>query len=159
MRRLILVLALWAAGTAQAIDVCSVYAGVHEREIANRIRSGIPFKLLSIASDGQNTYKRIVHIEFDLWTELLTIEILGRSREASNLKEASNKICRSLSFSEAASGRKYRYQLFLNPLLGEGLKRLKASRQTDSGLVQVNWDRLARDLETEKVLINKEFEP
>lgn len=159
MKRLLLTLPLWVAGTAKALDVCSAYSGIHDREITNKVRSGVPFKLLSIASDGQNTYRRIIHIEFDLWSELLTVETIGQSRESSNLKEAANKICRALSFAEAPLGRQYRYQLLLNPLLGDGLKRFKSSGQTGSGLLQVNWDRLAKDLETEKVLIDRELGP
>ncbi|MDQ3232413.1 MAG: hypothetical protein M3Q07_11375 [Pseudobdellovibrionaceae bacterium] len=136
-----------------------MYKHVHDKDIASRIQSGIPFKLMSVAVEGNSAYRRIVRIEFDLWSEILTIETLGGVRVTSNIKDASSKICQALSFPEAGKSHRYRYRLLLNPLLEDNLKKLRKQENGRSGLLEVNWGRLARDLETEKVLIEGEFTP
>lgn len=156
MRRLLPVLFLTAT-TAHALDVCPIYGSVHEKEIIPRIRSGIPFKLLSIAADANEAYRRIVRIEFDLWNETVAIEVIGKSRETSTLKDAPSKICHALSLPELLKGHRYKYRLMLNPVLGEGLQQLKEKTDGRSGLLEIKWDRLAKDLETEKTLIESEL--
>ncbi len=156
MRCLLPVLFLTAT-TAHALDVCPIYGSVHEKEIIPRIRSGIPFKLLSIAADSNEAYRRIVRIEFDLWNETVAIEVIGKSRETSTLKEAPGKICQALSLPELSKNQKYKYRLMLNPVLGEGLQKLKEKTDGRSGLLEIKWERLAKDLETEKTLIESEL--
>jgi len=158
MRRLLpLSLILCNATLAHALDVCPSYHRIHEREIVPRIKSGIPFKLLSIAADDRNSFRRIVRIEYDLWNETLSIEVLGRQKSVSTLKEASAKICEALSLKEIPDKQTYQYRLMLNPVLGEGLQRLKEKSDGRSGLLEINWHRLAKDLETEKTLIESEL--
>lgn len=156
MRRFITLLCL-LSGTAMALDVCPQYSSIHEKEIMPRIRSGIPFKLLSIAADDNNSFRRIVRIEFDLWNETLNIEVLGRGKTKSSMKDAAKDICQALSLTEASVKHKYQYRLMLNPVMGEGLQRLKDKGEGRSGLLEINWERLAKDLETEKTLIDSEI--
>jgi hypothetical protein len=155
MRRL-LFLGLLGATSAPALDICPQYQAIHERDVVPRIRSGVPFKLLSIAVNPTGSFKRIVRIEYDLWNETVTIDALGHQSEVSPIASAGKKICAALSFPDAPSGEKFEYRLLLNPVLGEGLKRLQENGQSGSGLLRINWGRLVRDLETEKVLIEKE---
>ncbi len=142
---------------AYALDVCPAYAPIHEKEILPRIKSGIPFKLLSLAADRKTPHRRIVRLEYDLWDETLLIEIIGRSKSKSTLKDAQGEICKALSIPEGEKGQVYTYRLMLNPVLGEGLTKLKEKGEESQGLLEINWDRLAKDLETEKTLIESEL--
>lgn len=144
-------------GRAMALDICPQYGPIHDKEILPRIKSGIPFKLLSIAADDNNSFRRIVRIEFDLWNETLNIEVLGKGKTKSSMKDAAKDICNALALTEAGDHRKYQYRLMLNPVMGEGLQRLKEKGEGRSGLLEINWERLAKDLETEKNLIDSEI--
>lgn len=155
--RCLLLIFLGIATTAKALDVCSAYSRIHEREIIPRIKSGIPFQLLSVAADGHESFRRIVRIDYDLWNETLGVEVIGRQRETCVVKDAIVMICRALSFPEASAGHKYQYRLLLNPVLGEGLRRLREHGDSRSGLLEINWDRLAKDLDTEKTLVESEL--
>ena len=159
MRLMLFVLLLCAAAPARALDLCPAYRTIHDRVVVEKVRSGIPFKLLGIATDGNATFRRIVHVEFNLWDEKLTVETLGGQRVTCTLAQASEKICQALSFPEVPAGRAYRYQLLLNPVLGDKLSRLKENGGKGAGLLQVNWQRLAKDLETERVLLDEEVAP
>jgi hypothetical protein len=162
MHRLLLGLGLWlsAALPAAALDACPAYLKIHQRDIDPRIRSGIPFKLLSVAVNEQGIFRRIVRLEYDLWDETVTIETLGHGTEVAKLAGVGARVCKALSFPEAPAGKRYEYKLFLNPVLGEGLARLAgAAQESHSGLLQIDWVRLTKDMETEKVLLQTELGP
>jgi len=148
-----------AASEAAALDVCPAYAKIHKGVIVERIRSGIPFKLLSIAASEHGSYRRVVRLEYDLWEEELTVESLGRTTTNCKMTGSMLEICKALSFPEAPAGQRYQYRLFLNPVLGEGLARFGKGTSTSSGFLKVNWRRLAKDLDTEETLIDTEFAP
>lgn len=156
MRRL-LVLTLLAASPAAALDVCKLYTPIHEKDVLPRIKSGIPFKLLSLAADEQHTYKKVVRIEYDLWSENVTIEIIGSGKKTTPLTASLDPLCEALSLPEL-HGKNIRYRLMLNPALGEGLQKLKAKGGEKSGLLEIDWNRLAKDLDTEKTLIESEIQ-
>jgi hypothetical protein len=153
MRRLLCFLPLLVSGSAHALDACPLYKSIHEKEIVPKIKSGIPFKLMSIATNDDELHKNIVHLKFDLWSEKITIETIGGARETSPLKDAESAICRALSLPRARQADGYHYRLLLNPVLGESFKKTKG---ISTGFLKVDWNRLARDLETEKVLIDED---
>jgi hypothetical protein len=142
------------AASASALDICPIYRAVHDREIIARIRGGVPFKLLSVA-EAEKIYKRIVRVEFDLWTEIVTVELAGGKSESAAIKDAFALICRNISFPEIPIGQKSAYHLLLNPILGDGLKRLHRDDKSERFL-KVNWEMLENELQSEKTLINAE---
>lgn len=156
MRRLLLVVLALLASPATAVNVCPNYGPIHDKEVLPRIKSGIPFKLLSIAASEQQSSKRIVRIEYDLWNETLQIEVLGQKKTSSTLKNSLQSICEALSLPDVG-GSKIQYRLLLNPALGEGLQNLKSKIEDRSGLLEINWERLTKDLDTEKTLIESEI--
>ena len=139
---------------ALALDVCPSYRAIHDRQITTRIRSGVPFRLLSVAQ-GNKIYKRIVRIEFDLWTEMVTVELADGKDVVTPLKDAFTAICQNISFPELATGENISYHLLLNPILGNGLKRLHDESKAE-GYLRVNWENLERELQSEQTLISIE---
>lgn len=148
--------AMLLSARAAALDLCPIYGPVHASETLPRLKSGIPFKLLSVAAgDGSVVYRRIVRLTYDLWDEKVTVEALGQGTEDVPLGSVAPRICRALSFPEAAPGR-YRVRIFLNPVLGKGVEKLRTG-EIGTGLLQVNWDRVLKEMETEKMLLDQEL--
>ena len=154
--RMILTLLALMPRPAAALDVCSVYGPAHARDITKKIASGIPFRLLSVAvaSDG-HVYRKVVRIKYDLWDEIVTITPFEATPERARLSDASAKICAALSLPEAPPGPAYSYRLLLNPVDLDSLKEM--SVHSESGLIRINWERVMKDLETEKALVEHEF--
>lgn len=146
---------------AFGVDLCPSYATLHEREIIPRIRSGIPFKLLGVAIGNDGTVqRRALRVEYDLWKEKVTVEVIGQGRETVGLSKSQDHICRALSFPGSKTLVKHQYRLFLNPVLENGLERLRSTKGTDSaGFLKIDWGRLVKDIETEKILLEREFTP
>ena len=142
---------------AKTLDLCPVYGPPHGAEVLPKLRSGIPFRLLSIAvADDGTLLRHVIRLEYDLWNETVTIDTLGKGILHAPVAQAAASICRALSFPDAPAGKRFDVRLLLNPLLGDRLQRLR-SGEVGNGLLQVNWDRLVRDLESEKVLMTAEL--
>lgn len=156
MRRCLLTLILLSGSPASALDVCALYTPIHDKDILPRIRSGIPFKLLSLAADESNTTKKVVRVEFDLWSENLTLEVIGGEKRSTTLALAPQALCESISLPDI-QGKSIRYRLMLNPALGESLQKLKPKSEGKSGFLEIDWERLAKDLDSEKTLIESEI--
>jgi hypothetical protein len=157
IRLMILILCAFGAEGIWALDVCPVYKKIHDHDVVPRIKSGIPLRLLSIATGDQN-YKSIIRVEFDLWSEMVSVAQVGKKKETCKLKDSAAVICRNLSFPEAPIGKSYDYRLLLNPLVGGRLRQLQNDKDGAGKLIQVNWERLIRDLETEKVLLSEKVQ-
>jgi hypothetical protein len=151
MRYLIFLLLAVTSGAA-ALDLCPQYIKIHAKDVDPRIKSGIPFKLLSVASDGEHTYRKIVRIEYDLWSEKVGVETLGGEKQVVTINASEGVICQQLSFANVKS-RELRYQILLNPDLSDGLSKLKSRGAGKSGFLGINWKRLAQDLNSEKLLL------
>jgi hypothetical protein len=157
MRYLIFLLLAVTTGAA-ALDLCPQYVKIHAKDVEPRIKSGIPFKLLSVASDGGQTYRKIVRIEYDLWGEKVGVETLGGEKQVVSIDAAEGVICQQLSFTNIKS-RAVRYQILLNPDLSDGLSKLKSQGSGKSGFLGINWKRLAQDLNSEKLLLEGDGNP
>ena len=142
---------------AKTLDLCPVYGPTHDAAVLPKLRSGIPFRLLSIAVAADGTLLRhVIRLEYDLWTETVTIDTLGKGTLHAPVAQSAAPICQALSFPDAPPGKAYDVRVLLNPLLGDRLQRLR-SGELGNGLLQVNWDRLVRELESEKVLMTAEL--
>jgi hypothetical protein len=157
MRYLIFLLLAVTSGAA-ALDLCPQYVKIHAKDVEPRIKSGIPFKLLSLASDGGQTYRKIVRIEYDLWSEKVGVETLGGEKQVVSIDAAQGVICQQLSFTNVKS-RDVRFQILLNPDLSDGLSKLKSQGSGKSGFLGINWKRLAQDLNSEKLLLEGDGNP
>lgn len=159
MRCLILAMTVVTATSARALDVCSRYHNIHHKDVIPKILSGVPFKLLSVAADSQGTYRKIVRVDYDLWTEKVGVEVIGGTRQGSDLKGSEAVICQAISMPEVKGMSLLKYQLLLNPDLSDGLEKLHAKGVSRSGFLEINWKRLAKDLDSEKLLIESEVTP
>jgi hypothetical protein len=157
MRLAILLIALVSTGAA-GMDLCPQYASIHAKEVAPRIKSGIPFKLLSVATDGEHTSRKIVRIEFDLWNEKVEVETFGDKKQKVDLRGAEALICQQLSIGDIR-GQGARFQILLNPDLSVGLSKLRIRGVGKSGLLGVNWKSLAQELNSEKILLEGNVQP
>ena len=158
MRYLIFLL-LAVTSTAGALDLCPQYLNIHSKEIEPRIRSGIPFKILSLAADSQGTYRRIVRVDFDLWSEKVGVERLGATKESCSLGDSPHAICKALSMATARNRERIKFQILLNPDLSDGLEKLKTKGIGHSGFLEINWKRLSKDLNSEMLLLESEIQP
>ncbi len=159
LRTSILLFFLLSYSAAHALDVCGLYKNVHQRDIVRRIKSGIPFKLLSIAGDGEASYKTIAHIKYDLWSEVVTIDDLKNKVKTVSFPESEKAICQFISFPNALAGKNYHYQLHLNPIVGDMISTNNKRQTQGIDFLKVNWRRIAKDLETEKVLLEIDIKP
>ncbi len=157
--RCLIFLLMAVATTAGAIDLCPQYATIHGKEIEPRIRSGIPFKILSVAVDRRSTYRRIVRVDYDLWTEKVGVEVLGGNKATCTLAESSKTICGALSMDGEGHGERMKLQILLNPDLSDGLAKLKSNGTGHSGFLEINWRQLSKDLNSEKLLLESEIQP
>jgi hypothetical protein len=157
--KLLISLLLAVTSAAAAIDLCPDYRKIHERDVVPHIKSGVPFKLLSVGVDERHTYRRIVRIDYDLWKEIVGVEVIGGERSLVELPSAAGYICKALSFDGERRSGVVKYQIMLNPDLSDGLVRLKSRGSGRSGFLGINWRRLSQDLNSEKLLMEGEINP
>ncbi|MEK6705426.1 MAG: hypothetical protein AABZ06_06535 [Bdellovibrionota bacterium] len=169
MKRLGVVLLLGASGLSFGISpeahgkvgVCSIYQDAYQNEIKTKIRAGIPFELMSaLFEDGALISKKVVHVNFNLWDEVLTLKSDDHLLGKISLADAPGLLCKFLELPEALkSGRHYTYRLFLNPMWGERMARLQIStghNLDNKRLVGINWKKLAEEMPSDKILLEKE---
>ena len=157
--RLLIFLLLAVTSAAAALDLCPDYRRIHDKEVDPQIKSGIPFKLLSVAVDEDHTYRKIVRVEYDLWKELVGVEVVGGEKTSIKLNSASDAICKALSIDGLQPHGAVKFQIMLNPDLSDGLSRLKSRGSGKSGFLGINWRRLSQDLNSEKLLMEGELTP
>ena len=148
---------LMAANTSFGLNICNEYQAIHSKEIVPRIRSGVPFKLLSMGSTTRENFKRIVLISFDLWTEVVSVTELGRPAQTCQLSECMNRICSLLSIPELEGEKEMRFSLILNPVIGAEVAKVTSKSKTGSGILKVDWDEMIRGYQVEKILIEKDI--
>jgi len=169
MKQLGVVLLLGASGLSFGISpeaqgkvgVCSIYQDAYKNEIKAKIRAGIPFELMSaLFEDGALVAKKVIHINFNLWDEVLTMKANDHLLGKISLIDAAEQLCKFLEIPETLkSGRRYTYRLLLNPMWGERMARLQLSTGHDldnKRLIGINWKKLAEEMPSDRVLLEKE---
>ena len=160
MRWRALTLLLWAIapGAQAAIGVCDFYRDAYQGEIKAKIQAGVPFELMSvIVSQGQVVEKKAVRVAYNLWDEVITVKAGEQTLARIPVANGASEVCKYLEL-EAPAGRST-YRLLLNPLWAERVARLQvAAGESDSGrLVGINWHKLASDVPSDKVLLEREI--
>lgn len=166
MKTLGLWLALGASGICLEARggpiVCGVYGEAYQKEILPKIQAGVPFELMSaLFEDGKLTQKKVVHISYNLWDEVITVKSAGKTAGKFPLKVGVTELCRHLDWEEPAkSGHKQVVRLLLNPLWSERITRLQMStggEPNSKRMIGINWQKLADEMPSEKVLLEKEI--
>jgi hypothetical protein len=148
---------LLTATTSWGGNLCDEYQAIHSKDIVPRIRSGIPFKLLSVGSTPQGNFKRIIMVSFDLWTEAVSITELGRPAQSCQLSESMGKICSLLSIPELDGAKQGRFSIVLNPVMSAEVAKITSKSTSGKGLIKVDWDELVRSYQVEKILLEKDI--
>jgi hypothetical protein len=155
----------WGAQAARLGEgaVCEIYREVYHRDIERKLRGGVPFELMALwLQDGQVVARRVVHLSYDLWDEVITVKEEERVLKRIPSKQGAAEVCRFLEppTGDLKSGTKIIYKLLLNPLWAGRVARLKASSALpggEVGILHVNWDRVARELDPETTLLSQEL--
>lgn len=143
------------------VGVCDFYREVYQSEIKPKIQSGIPFELMGVLTeDGSLIARRVIHINFNLWDERVTMKSEDRVLAKVELKESGSMLCRHLEMSEPLKrDKKYVYRLLLNPMWGERMARLQVFSGADLAqgrIIGINWRKLADEMPSDKILLEKE---
>jgi hypothetical protein len=164
MRLRIVLLALWAVSlkAQAAVGVCGFYSETYRDEIRPKIQAGVPFELMSVVlADGAIVDKRALRIAFNLWDEIITLKVGEKTIARIPLAAGASEVCKYLELDEElTSGRRYTYRLLLNPLWAERIMRLEVASAgaADNGrMVGVNWHKIASEMPSDKVLLEKEL--
>ena len=158
MRRLLVLCALGLTPAAQgSVGVCGLYRDAYQAEIKAKIQGGVPFELMSaVFVDGKLVDKRAVRIAFNLWDEVVTVKDGDRTLGRFSMPSADGELCKYLDL-DARKGH-YTYRLLLNPLWGERITRLQVANEgTHEGIMGINWRKLAGEMPSDKILIEREF--
>ncbi len=168
MKRLGLWVALGATGLsleAQGkVGVCGFFEMAYRGEIRPKIETGVPFEIMgALFEENVLVNKKVVHVQFNLWDEIVTLKSEDRVIARASPKDAENVLCGSLEFEDPLkSGKKYTYRLLLNPLWGERLTRLQITaggrRPGAAGIIGIDWKRLVQEMPSDKVLLQKELQ-
>lgn len=153
-------------GRAAQPSLCGRYNDVYKTQILQKIQSGIPFELMGVLFDksGDIHQRYPVRISFDLWDEVVTVESGEKILAKIPLKQTQEKLCSYLEMPSTAfaRGEHYTYRLLLNPMWAGRVARLRAQvapGAESTAMLRVNWDKLAREMPSEKVLLEWEVSP
>jgi predicted transcriptional regulator len=155
------------AVAAPPVDLCLMYGGIYATTIEPKITSGIPFELMALVAQNESVLcKRVIHITYNLWDEIVSIEDGEKLLHKIPLKKAGEQICRDLSCSfvaeKANKQEKIVYKLLLNPMWPGRIARLKASLPEQGGshsLLNIDWAEIVKEMPSEKELLTKEIMP
>lgn len=142
---------------AASVAVCELMGKAYQEGIAPKIESGVPFELASqLLNEEKVVVRRIFHVKFDLWNEIVTVSEREKVIARFPLQKAKGELCTLLGdLGPLPSGRLH-YQLLLNPMWDGRIARLKSRAANESGLLKVDWGRLANQLPSESVLLETE---
>ena len=143
-----------------AINVCNLLSEKAEKEVLTNTKRGVPFQLLSIAVSSKDKIvkRRIIRIEYDLWDELVTIKEREKVIKIVPVVKSMTQICKIISFPEISSKSDFIYQLFLNPGQNYRFKYLRKNNKSPTDrLLNVDWDKVLKDYESEQLLFEYEF--
>ena len=148
------------------IGVCGLYAHAFQSGIKTQIESGIAFELMSaLFEDGSLIFKKVVHVSYNLWDELVLVKSSDRVLGKFSLKDGRTELCKYLEIEEVdlKHGQRYTYRLLLNPMWSERMTRLQFSAGNGVGighnrLIGINWQKLAREMPSDSILIEKEID-
>ncbi|MBI1860427.1 MAG: hypothetical protein HYR96_05875 [Deltaproteobacteria bacterium] len=157
----LIVLGLFAleAGSASAKPDCAVLKSAFTEQIVPRIKTGVPFELMYLGSEGDALLcRQTIHLTYDLWDEKVSLNRGATQLGKFPLPQTLTALCGHLMCepSETPRGR-YRARVLLNPLWEGRLARFQDS--SGSGLVTINWRKLASTLPSEKLLLDVEVVP
>ncbi len=143
---------------AQAtVGVCSFYQDAYRGEIRPKIQAGVPFELMSVVIEDDNLiYKKAIRVAYNLWDELVMLKSGDQILSRFALTSGETELCKFLEISdELKSGHKYSFRILLNPMWGERITRLQIS--SSNRIVGINWKKLAGEMPSEKILLQKEI--
>lgn len=159
MRTILIGVLLCSTPKIYALNLCPLYHKIYISDVEPKIRTGIPFKLLSIAAGTDLTWKRIVSVRFDLWNDQVVMEIPGGEVHKVAISSAEKELCRMLSLPEVPPGKSVFYRLLLNPTLDGDLSSMTHKGRSSFGFLNINWQRVVAGLQTERILMESELTP
>jgi hypothetical protein len=151
---------------AASLPLCEIDKSLYQKEIVPKILSGIPFEVMAVIFSEQNgptrsdsnSSRRVLHISYNLWDEVITLNTNTEDRKTFPLAQGASKICRALTLETSVSTGVVR--LLLNPMWSERITRLHLSVRSDlenKKLIGIDWKKIAEDMPSEKILFEREF--
>jgi len=157
-------------------SVCNWIKPVYQTSILKKIKSGVPFELMSLfTSQKQIQCRKILHISFDLWDEVITVKEQEKIVSTFKLKKGLRALCPLLTCKNISipsnnknkhksnskgKSKKMIFRLLLNPMWQGRLKRLQGivpmeTKNRRAGIIHINWSNIGSQLPTKQLLIEK----
>ncbi len=146
-------------------SVCKWIKPVYQHSILKKIKSGVPFELMSLFTyQKQIQCRKILHITFDLWDEIITVKEQEKIISKFKLKKGLGALCPLLICKNLSvpSNNKMKFRLLLNPMWQGRLKRLQGivpmeTKNRRAGIIHINWSNIGSGLPNKQLLIEKVF--
>jgi len=153
---------LLGTGASAAVGICSFYQDAYRNEIRPKIQGGVPFELMSVVIDDDHLVsKKAIRIVYNLWDEIVMLKSGEHVVARFALSNGEAELCKYLEISdELKAGHKYKFRILLNPMWAERMTRLQVASDHDtqgSKIVEINWQKLAGEMPSEKTLLEKEL--
>jgi hypothetical protein len=164
LRNLFMLGALGLSLKAQAeMGLCALYRETFQSEIKTKIQAGVPFELMSaLFVDGKLIDKKAIRVAYNLWDEVVTLKAGEQTVARFPMAKAATEVCKYLELeTPMPPGSKCTFRLLLNPLWAERITRLQVTSQSSSEsarIMGINWRKLANEMPSDKVLLEKEMQ-
>jgi hypothetical protein len=148
---------------AKTNGLCEAYPNIYKQDIEKRIQSGIPFELMSVVfSENEILEKRVIHVSYDLWDEIISIKTSNQRITKVPFDRGQSELCKHLEVdgNNPPQKKKYKLRLLLNPLWSNRVARLKISTYAElesKKFIDVNWDKIAEEMPSEKILLEMDL--